>query len=270
VVFLSNATGISGQDVFDASKALVGTVADSLQTGVDSADISTADGFRLLKDGVQIGIAMVSTGVEVAQAATSGGACTIICGLAEKQAVDVGEADSNKLVACLAGCASQFADDAGEIAANVLDGVASMLTSGVCSSVDIVADVLGATVADLGVKAGAAAQDGVATQLNQDNKTAAVVGDSITATAAVGSALFSEVSCRSVVGSRFGSRCGGGARVCLLIAAGEHLRHSSWVGAASHNQLLLTSNLPHGKMSLTNTGVERGMRCGGVPRDRYA
>jgi hypothetical protein len=48
--------------------------------------------------------------------------------------------------------------------------------------------------------------------------------------------------CRSFVGSRFGSRYEGGARV-LLLAAGEHLHHTSRVGATSLNCLQFSSLL---------------------------
>lgn len=45
-----------------------------------------------------------------------------------------------------------FGDSAGEIAGDALDAVGAMLADNVCSSVDIVADVLGATITDLGSK----------------------------------------------------------------------------------------------------------------------
>ena len=40
VLFLSNKTGITGQDIYDASKQVIGTVVDSVQTGVDESGVS--------------------------------------------------------------------------------------------------------------------------------------------------------------------------------------------------------------------------------------
>merc|ERR1719181_360961 len=198
VVYLSDATGISGQDIYDGAKNIVGTVTDSVKAGVDKTGTTKEDLFEVLKDGVQVAVASAKTSFALAQAATRGGSCVVVCGMAEKDAKDkvkeaggdagLLEPDENDMAACLKKCATTFGDTAGDIAGDALDGVSAMLKDNVCGSVDVVADVLGATITDLGAKGAEAAKGAT-----KDDETGETVHKGISSLTQAGGNLFSGV-----------------------------------------------------------------------------
>jgi hypothetical protein len=177
--------------VYDTAGDVIGVISDSVRTGVDEADISAADAWIFVKDGAQLAVAVADIGFDVSQTALAGGSCTVKCAFTASQKEKFPEEHTDfSLVECLGTCGSTFASDASEITANVLDGVATMLEGNACGHVDTVADVLGATLADLGSKSATAAGDAAAKATNETQDGATVQAAVQTLTAG-GATLFS-------------------------------------------------------------------------------
>lgn len=178
------------------------------------------ESFKLISDGAEIIAGAVSIGMDATAALTKGGTCTVACAVAEHDSQERGL--EHDLAACLAACGLEFADDAGEVTANLLDGVATMLSNNVCGSVDIVADILGATTANLGAEAGDAVADAIAEsdaaiEAGIDGDAA---GNTLTELSAAGADLFSDV----LKGSCDVLECAGAVMPELANAARDFVR----------------------------------------------
>lgn len=159
-VYFSELSDIDGQDVYDAVGNVIGTVTKAVKEGVDEQDLTMAETFKLVSDGAELVAGAVSIGMDATAAVTKGGTCTVTCAVAERDSKENGV--EHDLARCIGACGLEFADDAAEVAANVLDGVAAMLEDNVCGSVDIVADILGSTASNLGEEAGEAVAGAIA------------------------------------------------------------------------------------------------------------